>query len=73
MDVEKRANAVVDLTDIYYELEVENKNKTSTTKQYVYYTSALRDGRTGYNKGKKVIRLHKKRNDELLEDLTKQV
>lgn len=67
------AQKEVDTTDLYYELEMLNKNKTKSTKQYTLYTSALREGRTGYIKGKKVIRLHKKRNDDLIEDLTKKV
>ncbi len=59
--------------DIYYELHTENKNKTKSTKEFPLYTSALREARANYLKGKKLIHLHKKRGDVLLDDLTSKV
>lgn len=59
--------------DIYYELHTENKNKTKSLKEFSLYTSALREARSNSFKGKKLIHLHKKKGDVLLDDLTRKV
>jgi len=61
------------MEDIHYELEMVNKDTTKSTKKYELYTSALREGRSNIFKGKKLIHLHKKKGDVILDDLTKKV